>query len=53
MQVDDRLQMNKYVEQIYKKARGKLGIFHKIRKFITCQTSVLLYKVMIRDMVIS
>ena len=48
MQIDDRLQLNKHVENKYKKSRCKLGILYKIRKFITCQTALLLYKVMIR-----
>ena len=47
MQIDDKLQMNKHVENMYKKARCKLGILYKIRKFIGYQTSLLLYKVMI------
>ena len=48
MHIDNRLQMNKHVETMYKKARCKLGILYKIRRFISCQTSLLLYKVMIR-----
>ena len=48
MHVDDKLQMNKHVESIYKKARSKLGILYKICRFITSQTCLLLYKVMIR-----
>ena len=47
MQIDDKLQMNKHVENMYKKARCKLGILYKIRRFIGYQTSLLLYKVMI------
>ena len=47
MQTDDKLQMNKHVETMYKKARCKLGILYKIRRFIGYQTSILLYKVMI------
>ena len=47
MQIDDRLQMNKHVEIMYKKARCKLSILYKIRKFIGYQTAILLYKVMI------
>ena len=46
--MDNMLQMNKHVETMYKKARSKLGILYRIRKFISCQTSLLLYKVMIR-----
>ena len=48
MHIYNRLQMNKHVETLYKKARCKLGILYKIRKCISCQTSLLLYKVMIR-----
>ena len=48
MQIDDKLQMNRHVENMYKKARCKLGILYKIRRFIGYQTSILLYKVMIR-----
>ena len=40
--------MNRHVENMYKKARCKLGILYKIRRFIGYQTSILLYKVMIR-----
>ena len=47
MQIDDKLQMNRYVENMYKKARCKLGILYKIRRFISYETSILLYKVMI------
>ena len=48
MQIDDHLQLNRHVENMYKKKRCKLGILYKIRTFITCQTALLLYKVMIR-----
>ena len=47
MQIDDHLQMNKHVETMYKKARCKLGILCKIRRFIGYQTAILVYKVMI------
>ena len=40
--------MNKHVESMYKKARKKLGILFNIRKYISCETSLLIYKVMIR-----
>ena len=40
--------MNKHADNVYKKARQKLGILHKIRKFIKSETALLLYKVMIR-----
>ena len=36
MHIGNRLQMNKHVETMYKKARCKLGILYKIRKFISC-----------------
>ena len=48
MTIEDRLQMNKHAENVYKKARQKLGILYKIRKFIKSDTALLLYKVMIR-----
>ena len=46
--IDDRLQMNQYVDHIYIMARLKLGILYEIRKFIKIDTALLLYKVMIR-----
>ena len=48
MSLDDELSMNKHVESMVKKARCKLGILYKIRKLITHETSLLIYKVMIR-----
>ena len=48
MQIDSKLQMNKHVDVMYKKARIKMGILYKIRKFITSETALLIYKVMIR-----
>ena len=49
--IDDRLQMNEYVDHIYEMARQKLGILYKIRKFTKIDTALLLYKVMIRPYV--
>ena len=40
--------MNKHVESMVKKTRSKLGILHKIWKFISKETSISIYKVMIR-----
>ena len=48
MNIDNRLSMNKHVESMIKKARCKLGLLYKIRKFISSETALLLYKVMIR-----
>ena len=48
MIIENRLQMNKHVDNVYKKARQKLGMLYKIRKFIKSETALLLYKVMIR-----
>ena len=48
MIIDNKLQMYKHADNVYKKARQKLGMLYKIRKFITLNTALLLYKVMIR-----
>ena len=48
MNLDEKLSLNKHVHSMIKKAKCKLGILYKIRKFISCQTSLLIYKVMIR-----
>ena len=48
MIIENKLQMNKHVDILYKKARQKLGMLYKIRKFIKSETALLLYKVMIR-----
>ena len=48
MLIDDKLSMCKHVDSMIKKARCKLGILYKIRKFISNETSLLIYKVMIR-----
>ena len=36
------------IREISTKARNKMGIIYKIRKFITSETALLIYKVMIR-----
>ena len=48
MTIENRLQMNKHAENVYKKARQKLGILYKICKFIKSETALLLYKVIMR-----
>ena len=48
MHIDKMLSVGKQVESILKKARCKIGILFKIRKLISCETSYLMYKVMIR-----
>ena len=48
MTIEDGLQVNEHTDIVYKKARQKLGILYKIRKFIKLETALLLYKVMIR-----
>ena len=48
MNLDDKLLLNRHVDTMIKKAKCKLGILYKIRKFISCETSLLIYKVMIR-----
>ena len=46
MHIDNRLSMNKHVESMIKKTRCKLGILRKVRKFISKDTALLIYKVM-------
>ena len=48
MHIDDKLSMNKHVDSMIKKTKCKLGILYRIRKFISRDTSLLIYKVMIR-----
>ena len=48
MHIHDKLSMGKHVDSMVKKARCKLGILYKIRRFISTNTALLLYKVMIR-----
>ena len=46
--IDKDLKLTPYVESMFKKANSKLGILSKIRRFITEETAVRIYKVMIR-----
>ena len=48
MHIDNMLSMGKQVESILKNARCKIGNLFEIRKLISCETSLLIYKVMIR-----
>ena len=48
MTLDNKLNMSKHVEGMYKKANIKLGILCKIRRFITEKTATRIYKTMIR-----
>ena len=46
--IDNCLTMNNHVDSIHKKCITKLGMLYKIRGFISQDTSLLLYKTMIR-----
>ena len=46
--IDSELKMNSQVDSMYKKANTKLGILSKIRRYITEETAVKVYKIMIR-----
>ena len=48
MLLDDKLSMNNYLDNMWKKANSKLGILAKIRRFISEKTAVRIYKTMIR-----
>ena len=48
MLLDDKLSMNDYLDNMWKKANSKLGILAKIRRFISEKTAVRIYKTMIR-----
>ena len=48
MHIDNKLSMGKHVEVMMRKARCKFGILCNIRRFISSETCLLLYKVMIR-----
>ena len=50
MQIDYKLTMNKQVEVMMKKARCKLMMLYRIRRFISSETSLLIYKVIIRPL---
>ena len=48
MIIHEKLNMDTQIESMYKKANKKLGIFSRIRRFITTETATKLYKTMIR-----
>ena len=48
MLLDSKLNMTQHVDNMYKKANSKLGILCKIRRYITENTAVRIYKTMIR-----
>ena len=48
MIIEHKLNMDKQIESMYKKANKKLGILSKIRMFISSKTSAKIYKTMIR-----
>ena len=48
MTLDNKLNMSQHNEGMYKKANIKLGIFCKIRTFITDTMAARIYKTMIR-----
>ena len=47
MIIDHKLNMDKQVDSMYKKANKKLGILSRIRIFISCNTAARIYKTMI------
>ena len=48
MTLDNKLSMNEYIDNMWKKAKTKVGILAKIRRFISVKTAVRVYKCMIR-----
>ena len=48
MIIEHKLNMDKQIDSMYKKANKKLGILAKIRMFITNKTAIRIYKTMIR-----
>ena len=48
MIIDERLNMDRQIECMYKKANKKLGILSRIRIFITDKTACKIYKTMVR-----
>ena len=48
MSLDNKLSMNEYLDNMWKKANTKLGILGKIRRFISVKTAASIYKCMIR-----
>ena len=51
MIMDNKLNMDKQIESMYKKATKKLGILSRIRMFISCKTAAKIYKTMIRPQI--
>ena len=51
MLMEEKLNMDKQIESMYKRANKKLGIMTKIRMFITCETASKIYKTMIRPLI--
>ena len=48
VQIDDKLTMNNQIDNMCKKVQKKYGILKKIRKYITRETALCVYKTMIR-----
>ena len=48
MLLDDKLSMNEYADDMWKKANSKVGILARIRRFISEKTAAKIYKTMIR-----
>ena len=48
MLLDDKLSMNEYADNMWKKANTKVGILAKIRRFISEKTAAKIYKTMVR-----
>ena len=48
MIIEQKRNMDKQIESMYKKANNKLGILLKIRMFISCDTAIRIYKTMMR-----
>ena len=46
--IDDKLTMKNHIENVCKSVQRKYGILRKIRRYISCKTALLVYKVMIR-----
>ena len=51
MIVENKLNLDKQIESMYKKANKKLGILSRIRMFITTHTASRIYKTMIRPLI--
>ena len=46
--IDDKLSMGSHIENICSKVQKKYGILKKVHRYITEETALLIYKVMIR-----